>query len=219
MGTISQKLEYTKNSIDDIEKALSEKGYNMTLYILGDYASLIRKLSIGGGEQNFPSITERECNYIIYCFNIPDNSVKMTIISPADFVNVKDNIVDCLLVNKIPKLTLVKGDIIGNIVTIRKSLILTYIFDNEKIYNTALKNAPISSTCINNDIININIIDITQKFDEIDITCINNDIINNTQKFDEIDISTIYVNEINETTNLNDDIVNTHITQIEMEDN
>lgn len=196
MGTISQKLEYTKNSIDDIEKALSEKGYNMTLYILGDYASLIRKLSTGGGEQNFPSITERECNYIIYYFNVPDNSVKMTIISPTDFVNVKDNTVDYLLVNKIPKLTLVKSDIIGNVITKRKSLTPTYIFANEKIYNTTLKNI--------HTILSI---------------CINNDIINNTQKFDEIDISAIYVNEINETTNLNDDIVNTHITQIEMEDN
>lgn len=195
MGTISQKLEYTKNSIDDIEKALSEKGYNMTLYILGDYASLIRKLSTGGGEQNFPSITERECNYIIYYFNVPDNSVKMTIISPTDFVNVKDNTVDYLLVNKIPKLALVKGDIIGNVITKRKSLTPTYIFANEKIYNTTLKNI---HTILS--------------------TCINNDIINNTQKFDEIDISAIYVNEINETTNLNDDIVNTHITQIEMED-
>lgn len=165
MGTISQKLEYTKNSIDDIEKALSEKGYNMTLYILGDYASLIRKLSTGGGEQNFPSITERECNYIIYCFNIPNNSVKMTIISPVDFVNVKDNTVDYLYVNTIPKLTLVKGDIIGNTVTIRKSLIPTYIFDNEKIYNTFLKDVPISSTYIfdsiyifdNDDIVNTHI--------------------------------------------------------------
>lgn len=197
MGTISQKLEYTKNSIDDIEKALSEKGYDMTLYILGDYASLIRKLGTGGGTgQNFPSITERECNYIIYCFNIPDNSVKMTIISPADFVNVKDNTVDYLLINKISKLTLINNDIIGNVITKRKSLTPTYIFADEKIYNTALKNAPISSTCI-----------------------LYNDIINNTQKFDEIDISTIYVNKINETTNLEDDIVNTHITQIEMEDN
>ena len=197
MGTISQKLEYTKNSIDDIEKALSEKGYDMTLYILGDYASLIRKLGTGGGTgQNFPSITERECNYIIYCFNIPDNSVKMTIISPADFINVKDNTVDYLLINKISKLTLINNDIIGNVITKRKSLTPTYIFADEKIYNTVLKNAPISSTCI-----------------------LYNDIINNTQKFDEIDISTIYVNEINETTNLEDDIVSTHITQIEMEDN
>lgn len=202
MGTISQKLEYTKNSIDDIEKALSEKGYNMTLYILGDYASLIRKLSTGGGEQNFPSITERECNYIIYCFNIPDNSVKMTIISPADFVNVKDNTVDCLLVNKIPKLTLVKGDIIGNTVTIRKSLIPTYIFDNEKIYNTFLKDVSISSTYI---------------FDSIYI--FDNDDIVNTQNFNDISVNNIYVNKINKITNLNDDIVNTHITQIEMEDN
>lgn len=196
MGTISQKLEYTKNSIDDIEKALSEKGYDMTLYILGDYASLIRKLGTGGGGQNFPSITERECNYIIYCFNIPNNSVKMTIISPADFVNVKDNIVDYLLVNKIPKLTLVKSDIIGNIVTRRKSLTPTYIFANEKIYNTFLKNAPISSTYI-----------------------LYNDNINNTQNFNDISVNNIYVNKINKITNLNDDIVNTHITQIEMEDN
>ena len=202
MGTISQKLEYTKNSIDDIEKALSEKGYDMTLYILGDYASLIRKLSTGGGEQNFPSITERECNYIIYCFNIPDNSVKMTIVSPVDFVNVKDNMVDYLLVNKIPKLTLVKGDIIGNTVTIRKSLIPTYIFDNEKIYNTFLKDVPISSTYI---------------FDSIYI--FDNDDIVNTQNFNDISVNNIYVNKINKITNLNDDIVNTHITQIEMEDN
>ena len=120
----------------------------------------------------------------------------MTIISPTDFVNVKDNTVDYLLVNKIPKLTLVKGDIIGNVITKRKSLTPTYIFANEKIYNTTLKNI---HTILS--------------------TCINNDIINNIQKFDEIDISAIYVNEINETTNLNDDIVNTHITQIEMEDN
>lgn len=196
MGTISQKLEYTKNSIDDIEKALSEKGYNMTLYILGDYASLIRKLGTSGGGQNFPSVTERECNYIVYYFNIPDNSVKMTIISPADFVNVKDNIVDYLLVNKIPKLTLVKSDIIGNIVTRRKSLTPTYIFANEKIYNTFLKNAPISSTYI-----------------------LYNDNINNTQNFNDISVNNIYVNKINETTNLEDDIVSTHITQIEMEDN
>lgn len=193
MGTISQKLEYTKNSIDDIEKALSEKGYDMTLYILGDYASLIRKLGTGGGGQSFPSVTERECNYIIYCFNIPNNSVKMTIISPADFVNVKDNIV--VLVNKIPKLTLVKSDIIGNIVTRRKSLTPTYIFANEKIYNTFLKDVPISSTYI---------------FDSIYI--FDNDDIVNTQNFK-------YVNKINKITNLNDDIVNTHITQIEMEDN
>lgn len=202
MGTISQKLEYTKNSIDDIEKALSEKGYNMTLYILGDYASLIRKLSTGGGEQNFPNITERECNYIIYCFNIPNNSVKMTIISPADFVNVKDNTVDYLYVNKISKLILVKGDIIGNTVTIRKSLIPTYIFDNEKIYNTFLKDVPISSTYI---------------FDSIYI--FDNDDIVNTQNFNDISVNNIYVNKINKITNLNDDIVNTHITQIEMEDN
>lgn len=202
MGTISQKLEYTKNSIDDIEKALSEKGYNMTLYILGDYASLIRKLGTGGGGQSFPSVTERECNYIIYCFNIPNNSVKMTIISPADFVNVKDNIVDYLLINKIPKLTFVKSDIIGNIVTRRKSLTPTYIFANEKIYNTFLKDVPISSTYI---------------FDSIYI--FDNDDIVNTQNFNDISVNNIYVNKINKITNLNDDIVNTHITQIEMEDN
>lgn len=197
MGTISQKLEYTKNSIDDIEKALSEKGYDMTLYILGDYASLIRKLGTGGGTgQNFPSITERECNYIIYCFNIPDNSVKMTIISPADFINVKDNTVDYLLINKISKLTLINNDIIGNVITKRKSLTPTYIFADEKIYNTFLKNAPISSTYI-----------------------LYNDNINNTQNFNDISVSNIYVNKINKITNLNDDIVNTYITQIEMEDN
>ena len=175
MGTIFQKLEYTKNSIDDIEKALSEKGYNMTLYILGDYASLIRKLGTGGGGQSFPSVTERECNYIIYCFNIPNNSVKMTIISPADFVNVKDNIVDYLLINKIPKLTLVNSDIIGNVVTRRKSLTPTYILYNDDI--------------------------------------------NNTQNFNDISVNNIYVNKINKTINLNDNIINTHITQIEMEDN
>lgn len=51
MGTISQKLNYTLKAIDDIQKALEEKGFDMNSVELSKYGSLIRLIvgsSTGG---------------------------------------------------------------------------------------------------------------------------------------------------------------------------
>lgn len=53
MGTIAQKLQYTIKAVDDIQKALEEKGFNMSDVELSRYGNLIRLItgesSSGGG--------------------------------------------------------------------------------------------------------------------------------------------------------------------------
>lgn len=45
MGTIAQKLQYTVNAVDDIQKALEEKGFDMTDVELSRYGDLIRLIT------------------------------------------------------------------------------------------------------------------------------------------------------------------------------
>ena len=49
MGTVSQKLTYTAKAIDDIQKALEEKGFNMSGVELMRYGDFIRKITGQGG--------------------------------------------------------------------------------------------------------------------------------------------------------------------------
>lgn len=49
MGSISDKINFTRIAVDNIEKALARKGYNMSLYNLGQYAELINQLINGDG--------------------------------------------------------------------------------------------------------------------------------------------------------------------------
>lgn len=48
MGSVAEKINFTRVSIDNIEKALSDKGYDMSQYHLGRYAELIAELGTGG---------------------------------------------------------------------------------------------------------------------------------------------------------------------------
>lgn len=49
MGTVNQKIRYTKLAVDDIELALNEKGINTNDVPLSVYGNLIRSLGEGGG--------------------------------------------------------------------------------------------------------------------------------------------------------------------------
>lgn len=53
MGTIAQKLQYTLDSVDDIQRALEERGFDMSDVELSRYGNLIRLItgesSSGGG--------------------------------------------------------------------------------------------------------------------------------------------------------------------------
>lgn len=55
MGTIAQKLQYTVNAVDDIQKALEEKGFDMTDVELSRYGDLIRLItgSSGSGGEGY----------------------------------------------------------------------------------------------------------------------------------------------------------------------
>ena len=48
MGTINQKIRFTKNAVDDIELALNEKGVDTKDVPLYVYGNLIRTLGNGG---------------------------------------------------------------------------------------------------------------------------------------------------------------------------
>lgn len=48
MGTVNQKIRFTKNAVDDIELALNEKGISTTGVPLSIYGNLIRSLGNGG---------------------------------------------------------------------------------------------------------------------------------------------------------------------------
>lgn len=48
MGTINQKIRFTKNAVDDIELALNEKGVRTANVPLSIYGNLIRTLGNGG---------------------------------------------------------------------------------------------------------------------------------------------------------------------------
>ena len=51
MGSVAEKINFTRIAIDNIEKALGRKGYDMTQYNISHYAELIDKLggNLGGG--------------------------------------------------------------------------------------------------------------------------------------------------------------------------
>ena len=53
MGTLAQKLQYTIKAVDDIQKALKEKGFDMSDVELSRYGNLIRLITgesgSGGG--------------------------------------------------------------------------------------------------------------------------------------------------------------------------
>ena len=55
MGTLAQKLQYTLDSVDDIRKALEEKGFDMSDVELSKYGDLIRLITgsnSGSGESS-----------------------------------------------------------------------------------------------------------------------------------------------------------------------
>ena len=50
MGTIAEKLLYTSNSVDDIQKAINEKGVEVQDNVpLGEYGEKIRSIPVGLG--------------------------------------------------------------------------------------------------------------------------------------------------------------------------
>lgn len=49
MGTLAQKLQYTSDSVDDIQKALEEKGFDMSDVELSKYGALIRLITGSSG--------------------------------------------------------------------------------------------------------------------------------------------------------------------------
>lgn len=65
MGTVSQKITYTAKAIDDIQKALEEKGFNMSGVELMRYGDFIRKITgQGGGGGSSESTTPSFINKI-----------------------------------------------------------------------------------------------------------------------------------------------------------
>lgn len=49
MGTIAQKLQYTLDSVDDIQRALEERGFDMSDVELSKYGALIRLITGSSG--------------------------------------------------------------------------------------------------------------------------------------------------------------------------
>ena len=60
MGTLAQKLQYTMNSINDIQKALEEKGFDMSDVELSRYGDLIRLITGSNSGSGESSSTENE---------------------------------------------------------------------------------------------------------------------------------------------------------------
>ena len=60
MGTLAQKLQYTLNSVDDIQKALEEKGFDMSDVELSRYGALIRLITSSGSGSGEGSSTGNE---------------------------------------------------------------------------------------------------------------------------------------------------------------
>lgn len=83
MGTVSQKLTYTAKAIDDIQKALEEKGFDMSGVELMRYGDFIRKITGqgGGGESSEPTapsfINKIESASFILCTTKKVNNVSM----------------------------------------------------------------------------------------------------------------------------------------------
>ena len=60
MGTLAQKLQYTLDSVDDIQKALEEKGFDMSDVELSRYGALIRLITSSGSGSGEGSATGNE---------------------------------------------------------------------------------------------------------------------------------------------------------------
>lgn len=60
MGTLAQKLQYTLDSIDDIQKALEEKDFDMSDVELSRYGALIRLITGSGSGSGGSSSTGNE---------------------------------------------------------------------------------------------------------------------------------------------------------------
>ena len=60
MGTLAQKLQYTLESVDDIQKALEEKGFDMSDVELSRYGALIRLITSSGSGSGEGSSTGNE---------------------------------------------------------------------------------------------------------------------------------------------------------------
>ena len=60
MRTLAQKLQYTMNSINDIQKALEEKGFDMSNVELSRYGDLIRLIAGSNSGSGESSSTENE---------------------------------------------------------------------------------------------------------------------------------------------------------------
>lgn len=60
MGTLAQKLQYTLESVDDIQKALEEKGFDMSDIELSRYGALIRLITGSGSGSGGSSSTGNE---------------------------------------------------------------------------------------------------------------------------------------------------------------
>ena len=60
MGTLAQKLQYTMNSINDIQKALEEKGFDMSDVELSRYGDLIRLITGSNSGSEESSSAENE---------------------------------------------------------------------------------------------------------------------------------------------------------------
>lgn len=52
MGSIADKINYTRMAIDNIEKVLAENGYDMSQYSLGQFSELISQLVNDTGSGN-----------------------------------------------------------------------------------------------------------------------------------------------------------------------
>ena len=52
MGSVAEKINFTRIAVDNIEQALARKGYDMTQYNISHYAELIAQLGASGSGQS-----------------------------------------------------------------------------------------------------------------------------------------------------------------------
>lgn len=78
MGTLSQKLAYTISAVNDIQKALEEKGFDMMNVELARYGDYIRNIkgssTSGSTGSNNPSPYIDKMDNVIF---IPNDSIKL----------------------------------------------------------------------------------------------------------------------------------------------
>lgn len=90
MSTLAEKIRELYIYSNDIEKSLSERGYDMSFYTMKDWANLIRTIQGGGSSSSEGSIVTVPDGTRIETINIDSNPVNNFFLSYS-FKTVKTN--------------------------------------------------------------------------------------------------------------------------------